>query len=157
MRKALYLIGLISFLTLVNSTAYGQVFPRGNGISLTGLDRVDVFVRVAHWDGLQQDSQAFRLDAQRRLVQALEKIGVTSRPSRTDQLICNVHAQRDGNQVVYATRLEYWVLKSTDVHVLQWEQEAVASERTSRFNARDVANTCAEFFTVEWRKWNVAE
>lgn len=157
MLKALHLIGLTTLLALVSSTAYSQVFPRGNGISLTGLDRVDAFVRVAHWDGLQQDSQEFRLDAQRRFVQALEQIGVTSRPSRTDQLICNVHAQRDGNQVVYATRLEYWMLMSTDVHVLQWEQEAVASARVNRFNPRQVASTCAEFFGDEWRKWNTAD
>jgi len=154
MLKKLPLVGLTTLLLLATGAAYGQVFPRGNGISLAGLDRVDIFVRVANWDGLDEDPQEFRLDAQRRLVRALDRLGVTNRPSRTDQLICNVHAQQEGNQVVYATRLEYWALNSTDVHVLQWEQESIASARSNRFNARQVASTCADFFSEEWRKWN---
>lgn len=157
MLKHLQFAGLAALLLLTSSTALAQVFPRGNGISLTGLDRVDVFVRVAHWEGLSADPQEFRLDTQRRLVDALERIGVSSRPSRTDQLICNIHAQQDGNQVVYATRLEYWMLKSTDVHVLQWEQEAIGSVRARSFDARQMARICADFFSDEWHKWNVAD
>lgn len=157
MFKFFQLITLAALIS-VTSPAFSQVFPRGNGVSLAGLDRVDVFVRIANWGGLEQDQQEFRLDAQQRLVRAIEdQTGVSARPSRTDQLICNVHAQRDGNQVIYATRLEYWALKSTDVHVLQWEQEAVSSARANRFNAREVASTCAEFFTAEWQRWNNAD
>lgn len=135
-------------------TVQAQVFPRGNGVSLTDLYQTDLYVNVSDWIDMPDEAATFRLDTQRALERELSSAGITRQPSGRHYLVCNVQALTDGTRVTYTAAAELWNLRSTGVHTLLWKDGALASVEQERFNADAVAGDCARYFLAEWSRWN---
>ncbi|WP_068813092.1 hypothetical protein [Pseudohongiella nitratireducens] len=142
---------------MITSPVHAQVFPPGNGISLSGKSRFDQYVEIRDWQDMEVAQGDFRLNAQRAFESALETIGVRRQPSSVDYLVCSIQAISDDNQVAYALALEYWEKHSTDVHVLQWKSDGMNFLAKPAFQPATVAEQCADYFSQEWLKWNMSD
>lgn len=150
--------GVLSSLVLVllSSQSGAQVFPRGNGLSLADVTRFDLHIQVASWQDVQADPTDFRLQTQQAFESRLKNAGIRRQPAGRDYLVCQVRAIQQNTAVAYTTTLEYWGLRSTDVHTLLWQNGALATAAAADFNADMVAEVCANTFIHEWSKWNPA-
>lgn len=146
----------LAVLLMLSFPLQAQVFPRGNGIALTGKNQFDLYVQVNDWRDMQQDMDSFRLATLRQFEQTLQDEGIRRRPANRNYLVCAVQATRSGNQVAYSTTVEYWELESTKVNSLQWQQGGINTVVTNRFNEELVASECATRFLAEWVRWNPA-
>ena len=153
LRTSIRLSGLFC-LALGSLSVQAQVFPRGNGMALAGLDRADLYVEIRSWIGIAEDQTQFRLSTQRLFETGLRSAGVTRRAADKHYLVCSLQAQTAGNLLAYSTRLEYWNIKSTEVHALLWENGGLSTVATNQFNEKLVADECLRLFTEEWSKWN---
>lgn len=151
------LIAVLGLSTLCMTSAYAQVFPPGNGISLSGKSRFDQYVEIRDWQDIGKEQGEFRLAAQRAFESALKNVGVRRQPSSVDYLVCSVQAISDDSQVAYAVALEYWEKHSTDVHVLQWKNAGMSFLSKETFVPETVAEQCANYFSQEWLKWNASD
>lgn len=131
-----------------------QVFPRGNGISLSGIDRFDAYVGISDWSGMPQDRQQFRLTTQRLFEEGLVTVGAPRRVATKDYLVCRVQAALVGGLVAYSTEIEYWLRNSVGAHHLLWESGNIATVEPAQFNEQRVATECVKYFADEWLKWN---
>lgn len=145
---------LSSVLLILPLHLNAQVFPRGNGLSLSGVTQFDFYVQVSNWQGLPADPFEFRLQTQQLFEDKVTAAGVRRRAANRNYLVCNVQAARADGFVAYTATLEYWSLRSTDVHTLLWENGAISTAPVAEFNADLVATECAEYFVEEWSKWN---
>lgn len=139
---------------LVASPLQAQVFPGGNGIALSDKQQFDLYIQVNDWHDMTLDIDEFRLATLREFEQLLQDKGIRRRPANRNYLVCAVQATRAGNQVAYATSVEYWELESTKVNSLQWQQGSIGTIAARRFDASAVASECAGRFLDEWSKWN---
>ena len=130
-----------------------QVFPRGNGISLTDKDQFDMYVQINDWQDMRENLDSFRLTTLRQFEQNLQEQGIRRRPGRS-YLVCNVQAVRNRNQIAYNTTIEYWELESTKVNWLQWAQSGLNVIAANRFDEALVAEECSSRFMTEWTRWN---
>lgn len=146
----------VAALLLVASPLQAQVFPRGNGISLTDKDTFDMYVQINDWRDMRQDMDSFRLTTLRMFEQDLQEQGIRRRPGRS-LLVCNVQAVRNRSQIFYNTTIEYWELESTKVNWLQWAQSGLNIIAANKFNEALVAEECASRFVAEWNRWNPVE
>ena len=80
--------------------------------------------------------------------------GVRRRAANRNYLVCSVQATLADSFVAYTATLEYWGLRSTDVHTLLWENGAISISPQADFDAELVATECADYFIEEWSKWN---
>lgn len=144
----------LGLFTLGIAAANAQVFPPGNGISLTGKSRFDQYVEIRDWQNMVSEQGEFRLAAQREFESALKSVGVRRQPSSVDYLVCSVQAISNDGQIAYAVALEYWEKHSTDVHVLQWKNAGMSFLAQDAFAPATVAEQCAGYFSEEWQKWN---
>ncbi|WP_339859422.1 hypothetical protein [Pseudohongiella acticola] len=152
-----HLTALISGLTLLLSVPVSsQVFPRGNGLSLSGVNQFDLYVQLSDWQDINADQTEFRRQALEALATRLASIGITRRSASRDYLLCNVRATQSNGLVAYTTTPEYWNLRSTDVHTLLWQNEAIAIVDQAEFSTELVASACADHIMAEWSKWNPA-
>jgi len=143
------------FLSLVASlSSQAQVFPRGNGISLSGIDRFDAYVGINDWTGMSQDLQEFRLSTQRLFEEGLVTVGAPRRVAAKDYLICRVQAAMVGGVVAYSAEIEYWLRNSVGAHHLLWESGNIATVEPAQFNEQLLATECVKYFSDEWLKWN---
>ena len=133
-----------------------QVFPRGNGIALTGKTQFDLYVQMNDWRDMPQDVDSFRLATLRQFEQSLLEEGIRRRPANRNYLVCAVHATRSGDEVAYSTTVEYWELESTKVNSLQWLHGGINTVAANGFNEQLVAWECASRFLEEWSRWNAA-
>jgi len=133
-----------------------QVFPRGNGISLTGIKNFDAYVDVSHWVEMTQDRTQFRVNAQAVFEGKLAEAGVLLRPAVREYLICKVQATGAGRTVAYTVTLQFWEIDSIDLNRLLWERGGIATIPQDEFNEERVASECAQFFVEEWRTHNPA-
>ena len=143
---------VLSFMLSMQSQA--QVFPRGNGISLSGVDRFDAYVGISDWSGMSQDRQKFRLTTQRLFEEGLVTVGAPRRVAAKDYLVCRVQAALVGGLVAYSTEIEYWLRNSVGAHYLLWESGSIATVEPAQFNEQLVATECVKYFADEWLKWN---
>ena len=150
------LIAVLGFSSLCMTAAQAQVFPPGNGISLSGKSRFDQYVEIRDWQDIGTEQGEFRLAAQRAFESALKDVGVRRQPSSIDYLVCSIQAISDDTQVAYAVALEYWEKHSTDVHVLQWKNAGMNLLSKDTFAPETVAEQCADYFSQEWLKWNTS-
>lgn len=139
---------------LLSWTAHAQVFPSGNGVSLTGLYQTDLYVNVSDWVDMPEDATAFRLNTQRALERELASVGIARRSSGRHRLVCNVQAMTSGTHVTYTATAELWNLRSTGVHTLLWKEGALSRVEQEHFHADAVAGDCARSFLTEWSRWN---
>jgi hypothetical protein len=142
------------FSALMSGHSQAQVFPGGNGISLSGVKRFDVYVDITDWAGLSADRQEFRLNTQRIFEAGLEAVGAPRLVSALDYLICRVQATIAGDLVAYTTTTQYWEINSTDVHTLLWQHGGIAAVEADEFDEELVGSECVTFFAEEWQKWN---
>ena len=138
------------------ASTQAQVFPRGNGIAMTGVEQFDAYMTVSQWDSMSTDQQEFRSKAQQHFVQGLEAAGVSRRSGTGNNLICRVQVVREDNVVAYTARLEYWTMTEVGVNTLTWENGALTAVPADRFSEEQVADECVQYFTNEWAKWNPA-
>lgn len=146
--------GLLLCLLLSSSSAQAQVFPRGNGIALAGINRFDLYVEIRHWAGMTEDQTGFRLNTQRIFEAGLRSAGISRRAADRHYLVCSLQVTAAGELLAYTTALEYWSIKSTDVHALLWENSTLDTVPKRQFNEELVAAECLQYFTEEWSKWN---
>lgn len=144
--------GCLSLLLFTQSHA--QVFPRGNGISMSGIDRFDAYVEIVNWTDLPQDRQEFRLNTQRLFEAGLEAAGAPRRVASKDYLVCRVQAAMAGELVAYTAKIEYWLMNSVGAHSLLWESGNISAAEATQFNEQLVATECVKYFADEWLKWN---
>lgn len=144
----------LATLLILASPLQAQVFPRGNGIALTGKTQFDMYVQVNDWRDMPQDVDSFRLATLRQFEQSLQEEGIRRRPANRSYLVCAVHATRSGDQIAYSTAVEYWELESTKVNSLQWLQGSINTVAANRFNEQLVAGECSTRFLAEWSRWN---
>jgi len=143
---------LLPLVFITQSSA--QVFPRGNGISLTGVRNFDVYVDVSQWTDMEQERGAFRMNTQAIFEAALQDVGVMLRPSVREYLICKVQATGSGRNVAYALTLQFWEIDSIDLNRLLWERGNVAVVAQRDFIEERIAAECARYFSEEWRTHN---
>lgn len=144
-------------LLMLSGYSGAQVFPGGNGLSLSGLRQFDLHVQIAGWQDMAVDAADFRLLAQREFESRLKSAGVRRQPASRDYLVCKIRAlHTDDSSVAYTATLEYWGLRSTDVHTLLWENGALDTVAAADFDAAVVAGKCADAFVDEWSRWNPA-
>jgi hypothetical protein len=143
-------------LLFMTSPLHAQVFPRGNGIALSGKTQFDLYVQVSDWNNMTQDIDGFRLATLRQFEQTLQDEGIRRRPANRNLLVCAVQATRSGNQVAYSVSVEYWELESTKVNSLQWQQSSINTIASNRFNEQLVAGECGSRLLAEWSRWNPA-
>lgn len=148
------LAGCLSLFLTLSMQSQAQVFPRGNGISLSGIDRFDAYVAINDWTGLSQDRQEFRLSTQRLFETGLEAAGAPRRVAAKDYLICRVQAAVLGGLVAYNAEIEYWLRNSVGAHHLLWESGNIATVEPAQFDEQLVATGCVKYFAEEWLKWN---
>lgn len=154
--RSVALPGLLMAAFICATQAHAQVFPRGNGIAMSGVDQFDAYMTISQWDNMDADQQAFRSKAQQSFVTGLEEAGARRRSGTGNNLICRVQAVRENNVVAYTARLEYWVMTEVGVNTLTWENGALGAVRANRFSEELVADECVKYFTNEWVKWNSA-
>ena len=147
---------VMATILILTSTAQAQVFPRGNGLALTGKNQFDLYVQVNDWRDITHDIDSFRLATLRQFEQMLVDEGIRRRPAHRNYLVCAVQATRVDDQIAYSTSVEYWELESTKVNSLQWQHSGISSVAASRFNEQLVASECATRFLAEWSRWNPA-
>jgi hypothetical protein len=152
----LLLTSVICGLALASYGAMAQVFPRGNGLSLAGLNQFDMYVQIQQWDGMESDAGSFRLGTLQKLAGEFKAAGIRRRPARRDYLVCNLQASRDGNRIAYNVSLEYWLMASTDVHKLMWQNSQLSLINANRLDEDRVASECARLLVNEWQQWNPA-
>ena len=133
---------------------HAQVFPGGNGLSMAGVERFDIHVQVASWQGIATDPFEFRLQAQTLFESRLAATGVNRQSASRDYLACHIQAAFSQGVVAYTTTLQYWNLRSTGVNTLLWENGTLATTSLADFTAEQVAGECADYFVEEWSKWN---
>ena len=150
------LIAVVCNLAFASHNATAQVFPRGNGLSLAGLNQFDMYVQIQQWDAVDSDAGSFRLQTLQKMENEFKAAGIHRRPARRDYLVCNLQASRDGNQIAYNGSLEYWLLASSDVHKLMWQNSQLALISANRFDEDRIASQCAGLFVTEWQQWNPA-
>lgn len=143
---------LLSLVFVTPSSA--QVFPRGNGISLTGVRNFDVYVDVSQWTDMEQERGEFRMNTQAVFEEALQEAGVSLRPAVREYLICKVQATGSGRNVAYAATLQFWEIDSIDLNRLLWERGNVAVVSQRDFTEERIAAECAQHFVDEWRVHN---
>ncbi|MDX1490222.1 MAG: hypothetical protein R3332_02975 [Pseudohongiellaceae bacterium] len=141
-------------LLLVSVSAQAQVFPRGNGIAFTDVERFDAYVNIVDWSEMDADRQQFRLNAQKIFEQGMADVGAPRRVASSDYLVCEVQATRDGRRVAYATSVQFWNMTPVGVHGLQWESSKIGLVSSRSFDEELVASQCVDLFTAEWQKWN---
>lgn len=151
------LIAALGLTTFCLTSVHAQVFPPGNGISLSGKNRFDQYVEIRGWQGIDTPQGEFRLAAQRAFESALENVGVRRQTSSVDYLVCSIQAISDDTQVAYTVALEYWEKHSTDVHMLQWKHDGMHFQGKDTLTPDTVAEECASYFSQEWRKWNASD
>lgn len=144
----------LATLLLLSSAAQAQVFPRGNGLALTGKNQFDLYVQVNDWRDIPHETDSFRLATLRQFEQTLQDEGIRRRPANRNYLVCAVQASRSGDQIAYSTSVEYWELESTKVNSLQWQQSGINVVAAARFDEQLVASECATRFLAEWSRWN---
>jgi len=147
-------LAVILFPLVFITQSSAQVFPRGNGISLTGVRNFDVYVDVSQWTDMEQERGAFRMNTQAVFEEALQEAGVTLRPSVREYLICKVQATGSGRNVAYAATLQFWEIDSIDLNRLLWERGNVAVVSQRDFSEARIAAECAQYFVDEWRTHN---
>lgn len=150
------LLSMVICVLVLASDATAQVFPRGNGLSLAGLNQFDMYVQIQQWDGVGSDAGNFRLETLQKMEDEFKAAGIRRRPARRDYLVCNLQASRDGNRIAYNVSLEYWLMASTDVHKLMWQNSQLSLISASRFDESRVALECARLLVNEWQQWNPA-
>ena len=143
---------LLPLVFITQSSA--QVFPRGNGISLTGIRNFDVYVDVSQWTDMTQERGEFRMNTQAVFEEALQEAGVSLRPAVREYLICKVQATGSGRNVAYAATLQFWEIDSIDLNRLLWECGNVAVVSQGDFSEERIAAECAQYFVDEWRIHN---
>jgi hypothetical protein len=143
---------LLSFVFV--SSAFAQVFPRGNGISLTGIRDFDVYVDVNQWTDMTGERTEFRINTQAVFEEALQEAGLRLRPAVREYLICKVQATRSGRDVAYVATLQFWEIDSIDLNRLLWERGNVAVVSQRDFSEERIAQECAGYFLEEWRLHN---
>ncbi|MDP1929931.1 MAG: hypothetical protein Q8L60_00570 [Gammaproteobacteria bacterium] len=148
------LAGCLFLFLILSMSSRAQVFPRGNGISLSGIDRFDAYVGISNWTGMSQDRQEFRLNTQRLFEAGLAAAGSPRRVAAKDYLICRVQAAMVGGVVAYSAEIEYWLRNSVGPHYLLWESGDIATAEPAQFNEQLVATECVKYFADEWLKWN---
>jgi len=136
------------------SNASAQVFPRGNGISLTGIRDFDVYVDVSQWSEMSGERTQFRMNTQAIFEEALQEAGLRLRPAVREYLICKVQATRSGRDVAYVATLQFWEIDSIDLNRLLWERGNVAVVSQREFSEERIAQECAGYFLDEWRLHN---
>lgn len=139
---------------LIIAGANAQVFPRGNGISLTGIRNFDVYVDVSQWTDMEQERGEFRMNTQAVFEEALQEAGVSLRPAVREYLICKVQATGSGRNVAYAATLQFWEIDSIDLNRLLWERGNLAVVAQRDFSEERIAAECARYFVDEWRLHN---
>ncbi len=139
---------------MLSMQSQAQVFPRGNGIYLSVIDRFDAYVEIGNWTDLLQDRQEFRLNTQRLFEAGLEAAGAPRRVASKDYLVCSVQAAMAGALVAYTAKIEYWLMNSVGVHYLLWESGNISATEPAQFNEQLVASECVKYFADEWLKWN---
>ena len=144
----------LATLLILASPLQAQVFPRGNGIALTGKTQFDLYVQMNDWRDMPQDVDSFRLATLRQFEQSLLEEGIRRRPANRNYLVCAVHATLSGDEVAYSTTVEYWELESTKVNSLQWLHGGINTVAANRFNEQLVAGECTTRFLAEWSRWN---
>ncbi|ALO46675.1 hypothetical protein [Pseudohongiella spirulinae] len=149
-------IAVIFGLTLASQCATAQVFPRGNGLSLAGLDQFDMYVQIQQWEAMDGDEGSFRLETLQKLENEFKSAGIRRRSAGRDYLVCNLQASRDGNRIAYNVSVEYWLLASTDVNKLMWQNSRMSLVSANRFDIDSVASECVGLFITEWQQWNPA-
>lgn len=154
--RSIALPGMLAAALMCASQAQAQVFPRGNGIAMTGVVQFDAYMNISQWDEMDEDQQEFRSKAQQHFGEGLEAAGARRRSGTGNNLICRVQAVRENNVVAYTTRLEYWVMTEVGVNTLTWENGTLGAVRANRFSEELVADECVKYFTDEWVKWNKA-
>ncbi len=144
-------------LLLLPGLSSAQVFPHGNGLSMSGVKQFDMHIQVASWEDMTVDPMDFRLQAQRKFESVLQSVGVRRQSASRDYLVCKISALRSSDaSIAYTTTLEYWGLRSTNVHTLLWENGALGAVEAADFRAAMLAEKCALTFIDEWSKWNPA-
>jgi hypothetical protein len=143
---------LLPLLFMAQSSA--QVFPRGNGISLTGIRDFDVYVDVSQWTDMPGERTEFRMNTQAVFEEALQEAGLRLRPAVRDYLICKVQATRTGRDVAYVATLQFWEIDSIDLNRLLWERGNVAVVSQRDFSEERIAQECAAYLIQEWRLHN---
>lgn len=154
-RHRCILSGLL--LALLAAPASAQVFPHGNGLSMSGVMQFDLHVQVAGWQDMTVDPLAFRLQAQREFESRLKSLGIRRQPASRDYLVCKISALHTGDSTIaYTTAVEFWGIRSTNVHTLLWENAALGAAASDDFSAARLAGECADNFSDEWSRWNPA-
>jgi hypothetical protein len=131
-----------------------QVFPRGNGISLTGIRDFDVYVDVSQWTEMPGERTEFRMNTQAIFEESLQQAGLRLRPAVREYLICKVQATRSGRDVAYVATLQFWEIDSIDLNRLLWERGNVAVVSSRDFTEERIAAECSQHFIDEWRIHN---
>ena len=144
----------LAALMLLATPSHAQVFPRGNGIALTGKTQFDLYVQINDWRNMPTDVDSFRLATLRQLEQNLNDEGIRRRPANRSYLVCSVQATVSGSDIAYSTSMEYWELESTHVNSLQWQQSGINTVAADSFDEQRVADECSARFIAEWSRWN---
>jgi len=152
--RGCYLLVYLLLCVLVPLPAQAQVFPRGNGLSLQGIEQFDAYVEISDWQGLAGEAQEFRLNTQRLFAAGLDGTGASRRVAARNYLICRLQASGFADMVAYTTRIEFWAMNPIGVHNLIWENGAIALVRQGQFSEEVVASECVKYFSDEWLKWN---
>lgn len=142
----------LATLLILAAPLQAQVFPRGNGIALTGKTQFDLYVQVNDWRDMPQDVDSFRLATLRQFEQSLQELGIRRRPANRSYLVCAVHATRSGDQIAYSTAVEYWELESIKVNSLQWQHSGINTVVANGFKEQLVAGECVTRFMAEWSR-----
>ena len=150
---ALLLLGISLFLP---SSVYAQPrFPRANGESLTGVRTFNTVFEAAVWANVQEDQDEFQRAGQAAFELGLRRDGVGVEEGAPNFLICSVGVaeSRDGLMTVHMS-VEYFEHESDGVQRLLWETGGMATAGETTFSAERVAETCVDYFTNEWLRWN---
>lgn len=152
--RRVVLLGALLFSVLVPLQTQAQVFPRGNGISLSEGEPFDIYVELQDWEGMPEDKQEFRLKLQKLFVAGVEAVGAPRRVATRHSLICRVQATLSDDVVAYTSSVEFWDVTPVGVHTMLWQNGGIGITQKSQFNEQMLATQCLTYFTDEWSKWN---
>ncbi len=151
--RRLVLLGALLCSVLMTMQSQAQVFPRGNGISLSEGEPFDIYVEIPDWNGMPEDRQEFRLKLQKLFVAGVEAAGAPRRVATRNSLICRVQASLSDDLVAYTSSVEYWDITPVGVHTMLWENGGIGITAKKQFDEEMLANQCLKYFTDEWVKW----
>ena len=148
---------IILILLIIPAVSSAGVFPDANAIALKGVTAFDASAYVTAAVGVEEviNRSSFNANLNDAFVLALRRDGVEVTGSAPNYLNCKLQIGGDGpGVIVFALNLVFYDYDSEGLHTLLWETGSVFAVGSNNFNAKVVAQECADKFASAWLEQN---